>query len=252
MRIVFAMALLLAVAGCGSLPRPFLHEGNDAPLVSPRAMQPISVAELPEMPGLAKALVSAFEQQDIAASTAEGGDNFLRLSAKIEGAKLHWLLADVRGNVVGDFSETRGSVQQTAASTAATVARLLRGDDLGGRDLAARPRVAVDKVTVTGSLDADLLKRALIEALQRQGLAVVEDNPQMRVSGSLHITQGLAGHDLVEVTWVVQDDKGAEVGKVNQGSPVMRDELLSKALQMTHQIAEGGAEGVKQLVHTKF
>jgi hypothetical protein len=252
MRTLVALAVMLAVAGCGSLPRPFLHEGNEAPLISPRAMQPISVAELPEMPGLAAALVTAFETEDIAASTAAGGDNFLRLAAKLEGGKLHWQLIDFRGGVVGDFTEARGGVQETAMRTAATVAHLLRGDDLGAADLAARPRVAVDKVTVSGSLDADLLRRSLIAALERQGIAVVEDRPQMRVSGALRITQGLAGHDLVEITWVVQDDKGNEIGKVNQGSPVMRDELLSKAVQMTHQIAEGGAEGVKQLVHTKY
>jgi hypothetical protein len=245
----FIVLLPLLLAACGNLPRPFQHEGNDAPLSSPRSMQPVMVAEMPERPGLAKALVEALDREDIAASTADGGDNFLKLQGKVEGGKMHWRLVNAKGEQIGEFSEANDA--NLAARTANSIGHLLRGDDLGGADLAARPKVAVDKVTVTGSLDAELLKRALIQALERQGIAVVQDGAMLRVSGNLTITQGLAGHDLVEVTWVVSDDQGKEVGKVNQGSPVMRDDLLSKAIDMTHQIAEGGAEGVKQLVKLK-
>jgi hypothetical protein len=61
----------------------------------------------------------------------------------------------------------------------------------------------------------------------------------------------LAGHDLVEVTWIVNDDKNVEIGKVNQGSPTQREELLAQAAVITRQIAEGGAEGIRQLVRLK-
>jgi len=248
---VLAFLSLLLLAACGNLPRPFQHEGDDAPLSSPRSMQPISVADIPGYPNLAKQMVDALEREDIAATLNPGGDNFLTLTGRKEGAnQMHWAVTNAKGGQVGEFTEALGS--DLAMRTASTIGHLLRGDDLGGADLAARTKVAVDKVTVIGSLDADLLKRALIQALERQGMAVVQDGAVMRVSGTLRITQGLAGHDLVEVTWVVNDDKGVEVGKVNQGSPIMRDELLSKAMDTTHQIAEGGAEGIKQLVHTKY
>jgi hypothetical protein len=221
-------------------------------------MRALSVTEPAELPGLAKAMVAALEQEDIAAVVGQGGDSFWRLDGKIEGGRLHWLIANQRGEAVGDFAQTidgRASdpalVGRLASRAAVSVGKLLREDDLGGNDMAARPRVAIDKVTVTGALDGELLRRSLVNALERQGIAVVTDQPQMRVSGSVRVTQGLAGHDLVEITWVVSDDKGTEIGKVNQGSPVIRDEMLKNLLQMARQIAEGGAEGIKQLVQVK-
>ncbi len=256
---ILMLAATIMVAGCGELPRPFQHDGPDSPLVAPRAMRAIAVAELPELPGLAKALVAALDQEDIAAVVGPGGDSFLRLDGKIEAGRLHWFIVSQRGEPMGDFTQPiEGKLSdpsvtlRVAARTAQSVGKLLREDDFGASDLAARPRIALDKVLVTGGLDGELLRRSLITALERQGIAVVTDQPQMRVNGMVRITQGLAGHDLVEITWVVVDDKGVEIGKVNQGSPVMRDEMLKNAIQMTHQIAEGGAEGIKQVVRSKI
>ena len=67
----------------------------------------------------------------------------------------------------------------------------------------------------------------------------------------MRISVGVGGKDLVEVTWIVADDEGKEIGKVNQGNMVPHDELISLATRMTHQIADGGAEGVAQLVNAK-
>lgn len=243
--IVLLVASSLLTA-CGNLPRPFQHEGNDEPLATPRAAQPVTVLEVPDRPGLADAVVAALDKEDIVATRLAGGDNFLILQGQAgPSGGLSWRLTNVKGESVGSFTE------QMPEQVAAKLARLLRGDDLGPSDLAARPRVAIDKVAVTGSLDADLLKRALIIALEQQGIAVVTDHAQLRVTGLVRITRGLAGHDLVEITWTAVDDKGVEIGKVNQGSPVTEDDLLSKAAAMTHQIAAGGAEGIKQLLTVK-
>jgi hypothetical protein len=251
-RILPALALLLVLAACGQLPRPFQHD-ETSDLAAPRAMRPIGVAEVPGQSGLAQAMVAALDHEDIAASVGVGGDRFLRLQGRVEAGRLRWRLADAQDSEIGAFDQPldgRGAAD-LAAIAADRIGHLLRGDELGGADLANRPRLAIDKVAVVGDLDADLLKRALVTALERQGVAVTTAAAPLHVSGTVRITQGLAGHDLVEITWVVQDDKGAELGKVNQGSPVMRDELLAKAQQITHQIAEGGAEGIKQLVLTR-
>ena len=240
--------LLLAalLAGCGPLPRPFQHDGPGQSLTQPRMLQPVIILPVAGLPDLPPLLVAAFGQEDIAATLVAGESNFIRLNGRIDGSdggrSLHWQVVDP------DAAQLR----EIAAWTAAAVAHIVRSDDTGALDLAARPKIAVDQVNVIGPLDGGLLKRALVDALQQKGLAVVSEQPQMRVSGSLRITPGLGGHDLVEVTWVVTDDKGDQVGKVNQGSPVTRDDLVSRALQMTHQIADGGADGIAQLVHTKL
>ena len=244
-RSLLLAVLLTALAACGNLPRPFQHEGDDEPLLSTRAMRPISIQT--DQPGLAQALVGALEKEDIASTTGAGGDRFLILKGQAEGLYLHWTLTYPKGEPIGDFKQP---MPAKAEETAAKIASLLRADDLGGKDLAARPKVTIDKVAVNSALDPELLKRALMVEIERLGIAVVEGEAPLHVSGNVRITPGLAGHDLVEVTWVVNDDKGKELGKVNQGNPINHDELLSKAMIMTHQIAAGAAEGVRQIVQS--
>lgn len=254
-RLLLLLAIGIGVAACGDLPRPFVHDSGDEPaLAVPIATRPIRVAEVPGQPGLAEAMVAALGEQDIPASLTEGGDRFLRLSGQAGAGRILWTLAGSDGKKIGETVQTLparpGSFDQTASASAEAIGALVRGEDLGGADLAARPRVVVDDVTANGGLDSGLLKRSLVLALQQKGLAVA-DKARLHVSGGVRITPGMAGHDLVEVSWIVNDDQGMEIGRVNQGNSVLRDEITSLATRMTHQIAEGGAEGVAQLVHMK-
>ena len=256
LRPLILLATALALAACGDLPRPFVHDGGDAPaLAEAPAMQPIAVAEIAGRPGLAEAMVAALGEQDIPASLAGGGDRFLKLGGEARSGRVLWTLTGADGRKLGESVQTlpagSGPYDQVAAASAEAVAAMVRGDDLGGADLAARPQIAVDEVTATGGLDAALLKRSLVLALQQKGIAVVSGKARLHVSGGVRVTPGMAGHDLVEVGWVVADDQGKELGRVNQGNSVLRDELVSLSTRMTHQIAEGGAEGVAQLVRMK-
>jgi len=253
------LALLMLgtlLAACGELPHPFEHDPGAEPiLATPTAMAPVTVAEVPGQPGLADAVVKALGDQDIPASVAEGGDRFLRLTGQARSGRVLWTLSASDGKKIGESVQTLprlpASFDQIAAATAEEVGAMLRVDDLGGTDLEARPRVVVDEVIATGGLDSVLLKRALVMALQQHGIAVVSDKAKVHVSGGVRISLGMAGRDLVEVSWVVNDDAGKEIGRVNQSNTVYHDELVSLGTRMTHQIAEGGAEGVAQLVHLK-
>jgi hypothetical protein len=216
-------------------------------------MQPIAVSPVPGRPGLAEAMVSALGQQDIPASLSDGGDRFLHLSGVAGKDRVLWTLSGKDGKPIGESVQTlSASLDESALPAAERLAASLRGDDLGGADLAARPRVIVDEVIATGGLlDAALLKRSLMMALQQKGIAVSTDTAKLHVHGGVRISSGVGGKDLVEVTWIVSDDEGKEIGKVNQGNMVPHDQLVSLGTRMTHQIAEGGAEGIAQLVNTK-
>lgn len=255
-RLLALLFLATGLAACGELPHPFEHDPGAEPiLATPTAMAPVAVAEVPGQPGLAEAVAKALGDQDIPASVAEGGDRFLRLAGQAKSGRVLWTLTGPDGKKIGEsvqsLPRSLGAFDQTAAATAEEVGALLRVDDLGGTDLAARPRIVVDDVTATGGLDSALLKRALIMALQQRGIAVVSDKAKLHVSGGVRVSLGMAGRDLVEVSWAVIDDEGKELGRVNQSNNVYHDELVSLGTRMTHQIAEGGAEGVAQLVHLK-
>ncbi len=255
-RLVTLLVSALLLAACGELPHPFEHDPGAEPiLATPTAMAPVVVAEVPGQPGLAEAVVKALGEQDIPASTEDGGDRFLHLSGIARSGRVLWTLTGPGNKKIGENLQTLprqpGDFEQVASASAAAVSDYLRSDDLGGADMAARPRVAVDEVTAGGGLDAGLLKRALVMALQQKGMSVVSDRAKLHVSGGVRVSLGTAGRDLVEVSWVVADDEGKEVGRVNQSNNVYHDELVTLGTRMTHQIAEGGAEGVAQLVHIK-
>ena len=253
---LFTLLAVALLAACGELPHPFEHDPGAEPiLATPTAMAPITVAEVPDQPGLAEAVAKALGDQDIPASVAAGGDRFLTLTGQARSGRVLWTLTSPDGKKIGESVEVlprqAGAFEPVAAATAEAVGAMLRVDDLGGTDLAARPRVVVDEVTATGGLDGALLKRALIMALQQRGIAVVSDKAKLHVTGGVRISLGMGGRDLVEVSWAVSDDEGKEIGRVNQSNNVYHDELVSLGTRMTHQIAEGGAEGVAQLVHLK-
>ena len=256
MKKLLALLALALLAACGELPHPFEHDPGAEPiLATPTAMAPITVAEVPDQPGLAEAVAKALGDQDIPASVAAGGDRFLTLTGQAKSGRVLWSLTSPDGKKIGESVQVlprqAGAFEPVAAATAEAVGAMLRVDDLGGTDLAARPRVVVDEVTATGGLDGALLKRALIMALQQRGIAVVSDQAKLHVTGGVRISLGMGGRDLVEVSWAVIDDEGKEIGRVNQSNNVYHDELVSLGTRMTHQIAEGGAEGVAQLVHLK-
>ena len=254
MRRLFALLCAgLMLCACGELPHPFIHDEDAAPaLAQPAAMQPIAVSPVPDHPGLAEAMVAALGTQDIPASLADGGDRFLHLSGMAGSGRVLWTLSANDGKKIGESVQTlSGTLDQSALPAAEMLAANLRGDDLGGTDLASRPRVMVDEVIATGGLDAGLLKRSLILSLQQKGVAVTTDKAKLHVKGGVRISQGVGGKDLVEVTWIVSDDEGKEIGKVNQANMVPHDEIVGLANRMTHQIADGGADGVAQLIHMK-
>ena len=255
-RLMSLLVSTLLLAACGELPHPFEHDPGAEPiLATPTAMAPIAVSEVAGQPGLAEAVVKALGDQDIPASLDNGGDRFLRLTGVARSGRVLWTLTGPGDKKIGETVQTLprqpGDFDQVALASAAAVSDYLRSDDLGGADMAARPRVAVDEVTASGGLDAGLLKRALVMALQQKGLSVVSDRAKMHVSGGVRVSLGSGGRDLVEVSWVVVDDEGKEVGRVNQSNNVYHDEVVTLGTRMTHQIAEGGAEGVAQLVHIK-
>jgi hypothetical protein len=257
MRRLLALLLLgTLLAACGELPHPFEHDpGAEPVLADPVAMAPITVVPVLGQPGLAEAVAKALGEQDIPASVEEGGDRFLHLTGQAKSGRVLWTLTGTDGKKIGESVQTLprplGAVEPMAVATAEAVGGMLRVDDLGGTDLAARPHVMVDDVTATGGLDSALLKRALIMSLQQHGIAIVSDHAKLHVSGGVRVSLGMGGRDLVEVSWVVADDEGKEIGRVNQSNNVFHDELVSLGTRMTHQIAEGGAEGVAQLVHIK-
>ncbi len=204
-------------------------------------------------------MVGAFEGEDMAASTESRGAGFLRLLGRIEGTdaerNLVLRVATPDGKDLGELRlpvlpqrPGQADLRALAAASARAVAGLLRGEGSGVADLASRPQVRLRPVKVPPNVDGQSLTEAMARALARQGLAIDGPAPTFEVEGSLRIAPGANGQDLVQVDWTVRDGTGKELGSVSQGSPVARETLLGQMALLSRQIADGGAEGVAEVI----
>ena len=97
-----------------------------------------------------------------------------------------------------------------------------------------------------------LLRRAVKGALERRGLLVVGVDGDVVVVPHLQLLeQGPDGAQLA-VNWQVTSPQGEDLGHVGQQGPVPPAALKGDWGHLVHDIAEGGADGIVQIVQTTF
>lgn len=253
----------MAAAACGPLPHPFEHDAG-AGIAAPGTLAPLAVQPVAGLPGLAEAMVEALGHQDIAATSGPAGPTFLVLRGGLDGnagpspRSFLWQLVTPDGRVLGQVRQPVPSAgadgqARLAAGSAASLARLLRGDDPNIAVAVRQPRIVVRPVQVlvqvSGKFDGNSLSRAMTDALARRGLTVGGDEPpSFLVDGTLRISPAKDAQDLIEVEWVVRDAAGKELGTVSQGSPVPHPLLEGDTAPLARQIAGAGADGVQQVI----
>ena len=251
-----AIALLCLLAACGPLPHPFESEQSNALLSDVRAMAPLKVLPLAELPGLDKDLAQALQNEELAASVEDGGPGSLAVTGHVEDSAVVWRIADAAGKTMAETRQTLPSGKfdalarlTLARQSAGALSRALRGEGSGLSDLEARPHVALRRVKTPPAIDADSLTQTMGRALARQGIAISNDNPVMVVEGTLRVLPGPnGGQDVVEVDWLVRDAAGKELGTVSQGGPVDHALVIGNLGATGRDIANAGAEGVAQVV----
>ena len=255
-RPAIALALLSLLTACGPLPHPFESEQSNALLADVRAMAPLKVLPLTELPGLDKDLAQALQNEELAASVEDGGPGSLAVTGHVEDGAVIWRVADAGGKTMAETRQTLPAgkfdalARLTLARQSATaLSRALRGEGSGLSDLEARPHVALLRVKTPPTIDADSLTLTMSRALARQGIAISNDNPVMVVEGTLRVLPGSSGgQDVVEVDWLVRDATGKELGTVSQGGPVDHALVIGNLGATVRDIANAGAEGVAQVV----
>lgn len=256
----FRVLLLASLAtACGPLPRPFEHQRVSALLSDQRALVPVAVQPVDGAPGLAEAVSTALNRDEIAASTENPGDGFLILSGKIRSddgkVQLVWQITSGDAHPITEFHQPLSAESlnpahrnDLAEAAAQGIAHALRGDDSGAADIEAAPKVALQGVKTPADFDNISLSQAMVRALGLQGLTVVSTHPSFVVDGTLQIGPMLAGQNLVTVDWTVRDAAGRDLGTVSQGSPVPHERLLGPLTGLVRDIAEAGAEGIAEVI----
>jgi len=262
-RFLLCLTALLALAACGPLPHPFLHQERNPLIEDRKALSSIVVEPLDAVPGLTVELIKAFEQQDIPATTQSMGKTALRLKLVLyDKGFVSWSLKDIKGGLVGEGKLDMPSGKWTEAAKfdfsrqlAGDISLVLRGQDSGTQDVDNRPMVQLMPMRSPHDFDADGMNYAMSRALLHQGLLVGAKNPVAEVEGLVKITRPPptlpSDQDILELIWVVRSPDGKELGRVAQGSPVDHMLLIGILGPLARTIAEAGAPGIAEVVRQK-
>jgi hypothetical protein len=270
MRHLILLLLLPLLAACPTLPRPFMHEyAGDNPLLQPLGLRGIHVPPVEQYElgdALAEALVKAFEQNEIAATTRPPGPGNLILEARSVQPKgsqflVRWAVWD-QDPETGEIRDLAGYDQTVSASlwrsasgqslnaiareAVAGLGRQLR-EEVRQEDPKAMPNVTLTLTEVPGDGPRSL-RRAMVTALRREGIAVVEQGAAI-VEGrvTLHDVEEM-DLEQVRIAWVVKTPAGEELGIIEQQNKIPKGKLSGPWGAEAYYIAEGGAMGVADLL----
>jgi len=271
-------AVLLTLAGCGSLPRAFDGPvGADVQLVAPppaRLAIPTSTTALLDptrAAQLATALTLGLRGLEVPAfaQPASKGDWTVEITAQSVAGLVTptYVVRDPsgaeRGRIAGaamteaDWSAQRPEVLGRIVSAAVPqLGTALTGIEAARRQndptsLVNRPaRIYVPDVTGAPG-DGNLsLARQMRRELPQLGMTVLEkpERPDFTVSGTVKIGPLPGGQESVEITWVIKDDQGAEAGKIAQLNQVAKNTLNGLWVDIAVVVAEEAAGGVRDVI----
>lgn len=259
-RVVAAVAMLLAAAGCGPVPQPFSKEEANlskapfliAPTTEGVVVLPVEGVDPETGELIADLTAAALQKQEIAANVRSSNRDSLFLAGSGRrlgnGAmEIAWTLARGDGTVIGERTDAISSDDDLARSTA-SIAEWLRPRRVP--PVRTTPKVAMTEVGGAGGDGNMLLRRAMALAL---GRAPVELTPAVAenghvVSGAVTVTRLPDGRDKVAISWVVSDAAGKQIGTVDQENAVPGGSLDRSWGAVAAPIADSAVGGVVALL----
>jgi hypothetical protein len=96
------------------------------------------------------------------------------------------------------------------------------------------------------------LRTALKGALERRGLLVVGEGGDLQVTPILQLDQVGKDSLSLSLTWKVDDASGKSLGKAQQKGNIALEQANGSWGRLAKEIAEGGADGIAQVVQSAF
>jgi hypothetical protein len=276
---VFALALLLALAGCGGLPQPFAgNSGANArrlaqPPPARLAVAPPTKAMLSDIASdtIAGALADALVAKEIpaVAEAARRGDWHVVLTADLRDGRVVPLftVTDPSGK---DQGASQGqpvdaatwanadakTLRQVATDAAPGIVSLL--SSIQAARLASDPNSLMNrpaKVFLKGVTGApgdgnSSLARQIRARLPQLG-EIVQDTPDtadFTLEGQVRTAPGAGGTTRVEIQWIVTDAGGTERGRILQLNEVPPGTLDGLWGDVAYVVAQEAAGGVKDVI----
>lgn len=254
-----ALAVAALLAACGPLPQPFRHDdGAVADLARPKLERGLTLrlgTDLPQAEALTEQLQRSFDLLEIplALPGSPAGGRVLAVAAQ-DGA-LVWRLLAPDGKEIAQLSRPAPATAAAAARQASEIATAISAsfddpDAQGSHPSATRPRirprVRVEPLRGLPGNGDQALTAALVTALSRRGVDVVQDGP-ITVVGQITITPAPADtgpdREILQVSWLVKAGSagGRQLARLDQAGPVPKGRLGQPWGALAGDIAEGGA-----------
>ena len=273
-------AALLALAGCGEVPKPFAHEGGnrDNPLLELRDGAGVIVAaEKGVYEGIAAPLlagaVKALAEANVPATVNPELAGRFRLTSGVsidigdpgtaETAHFSWHLNDAAGKELDSFDQTitgdepgwldedREILAIIAADAGQRIAGILRGEDDAkgrGKAEAGTPDPVLYVVGVDGAPgDGNVsLERALRLLVERAGGKISDslNTATHLIMGSVEATGSEADSRLLVVSWAVTGLDGVVIGRVSQSNRVPVRLISERWGGLAYAVANGARVGI--------
>ena len=275
---------MLLLAACGTYPEPFL--GNPGLAAARLAVPPPprldvptpATALLPEndAASFAQALAQALAQHDVPAISGptRKGDWWLRVTADLAAGDPKQRMIAVTYTVYNPHGVAEGSTAAAPVSAetweqAAPVALNIVADRDAPRIAAlmssiqaavehsdpnslANREPRVDFIGVTGAPGDgnSSLDQAMVHNLGSQGIVVqdTEAGADFALKGRVDLRPGPKGQQRVEITWIVADLYGREIGHLVQMNDVPTGSLDQAWGPVADAVAQQAASGVKEAI----
>jgi len=273
------LLLLLCVAACGDLPRPFAGNPGSTALALSRPPPPRLIVP-PPANGLlsdsdaatwANAVTNALVAEEIPAfaMTPHKGDWQLRLSASLHGSQVtpKFTLINPKGESRGDVvgapvpagawaQASPAALQQTALQAAPQILGLLRAVDAALKQsdpnsLYNRPaRIYFSGVKGAPGDGNSALARAMRLRIPDTGDQLVDHavSADFLLRGTVRMTDEPGGQQQVEIHWLVTDPVGHLAGDVAQGHDLAKGTLDHYWGDVAAAVADEAAGGVHEVI----
>lgn len=272
-------AACLALAGCGSLPQPFLGQpGREAAILSvppppDLVVPPATHAMLDDRAASTYAglLAADLVKRDVptVATKATASDWRLLTTASLSGTAVtpHFRIIGPNGHVYdrvagapvpasawagGDHAALAASAE-SAAARLSTDLKAVNAEVQHSNPGSLENRPArVDFTGVSGAPgDGDhSLALNLRRDLRRAGIVLVKtrSNADFLLSGKVKATPHGSAADIVELQWIVDDRRGQTIGKVSQLHELKRADMMPYWGDVARAAAQQAALGIKQVI----
>ena len=271
------MALaLVGLAACGEVPRPFENENkatSPSPLLVPKADAALTVVPVRGAPSrasieLADLVADRLRALELPASTRTANPQSRILQGEATATPgpdgmatvdIVWRVMEPNGlprttvrqraqMPMADWQHgNRAALGRLASDVAARIDRDLHTDSAGGPS--EMPRVRMPLVQGAPGDGNQALARAMRLLLGRQQVALVaaEESDAITLLGQVSVVPA-PGADRVDIQWIVRGTDGRTLGTVRQSNTVPTGTLSGPWGQTAYAAAEGGVDGVMQVL----